>query len=219
MDVRIILSRVDHTLLQPASTLTEVQQACSETLQYRMASVIIPPNYVGRIRKKFGSSLNIGTVVGYPLGFTPSSIKQEETRLAVFDGADEIDLCINQCDLKNQDYDLIRREIADIRKACRGHTLKVIVETGAMLPEEKIRMCQIVSHSGAEYIKAVHSFTTDDTCLEDVGLFRKYLSNDVRISAAGGILTLADIQSYIACGCDRVATPNAVDIMKDLGVF
>jgi len=219
MDVRIILSRVDHTLLLPTSALSDVEQVCNEALQYRMSCVIIPPCYISRIKSSYGNSLNVGTIVGYPHGFSLPHIKMEEVRMAIFDGADEIELCINRCDLKNRDFEMIAREIADVRAASRGHILKVILETDNLQQQEKMRICDIISKSGADYIKVLRSFESPEPCFDDVEMFKEHLSSDVRISASGGIHTLADVQSYIALGCDRVAASNAVSILRELGII
>lgn len=219
MDVRSIISRIDYTLLKPTATLVEVEQLCNEAMLYKTACVCVPPCYVQRIKQTFSSKLNICTVVGFPFGYSPTGIKVEETLLAVSDGADEIDMVINICDLKNGDLYKVASDIKAVRASCYGKVLKVIVETCYLSEEEKIKLCETVTTSGADYIKTSTGFGPTGAALADVRLFREHIGPGVKIKAAGGIKTLSEIEAYINNGCDRVGSSGAIAMLKELGAI
>ena len=195
---------IDHTLLKPVATWEQIDELCKEAIEYETASVCIPPNYIARVKGKYGATLPVATVIGFPLGYESSEAKLNECKVALADGADEIDMVIDITAVKNGDYDAVTEEIRAMKKLCGGHILKVIVETCYLTEEEKIAMCKAVTDAGADYIKTSTGFGTAGATLEDVKLFKKHIGPDVKIKAAGGIRTKEDMESYIAAGCDRI---------------
>ena len=195
---------IDHTLLKPVATWEQIDELCKEAIEYETASICIPPNYIARVKGKYGATLPVATVIGFPLGYESSEAKLNECKVALADGADEIDMVIDITAVKNGDYDAVTEEIRAMKKLCGGHILKVIVETCYLTEEEKIEMCKAVTDAGADYIKTSTGFGTAGATLEDVKLFKKHIGPDVKIKAAGGIRTKEDMESYIAAGCDRI---------------
>ena len=210
-----ILSHVDHTLLKPFAKWEDIVQLCDDAILYQTASVCVPPAYVKRIHDTFGDKINICTVIGFPLGYSVTQAKVEETRQAVADGAGEIDMVVNISDVKNGLFDKVEEEIRQIKKACDGKILKVIIETCYLDEKEKIAMCHAVTNAGADYIKTSTGFGTDGATIEDIKLFKKYIGPQVKIKAAGGISTLEEIEAYLAEGCDRIGTSRAVGLLKN----
>ena len=178
-----------------------------------MASVCIPPNYIRRVHDAYGETLDICTVIGFPLGYSVTSAKVEEARQAVADGAREVDMVINITDVKNGDYDKVEDEIRAVRKVCEGKILKVIIETCYLTTEEKIAMCRAVTAAGADYIKTSTGFGSAGAALEDIELFKKYIGPDVKIKAAGGIRTREAMEAFIEAGCDRIGSSSAMNIL------
>lgn len=215
MNCNEILSHVDHTLLSPTATWEEIRCLCDDGIRYQTASVCIPPSFVKRAKDYVGERLNICTVIGFPNGYQKAELKAEETRLAVRDGADEIDMVINLGDLKEKNYRAVREEIALVRSACRGKILKVIIETCFLTEEEKKTMCQIVSDSGADYIKTSTGFGTGGATFEDIALFAKHIGKSLKIKAAGGISSLEDAEKFLSLGADRLGTSRVVKIVKE----
>ncbi len=209
-----ILSHVDHTLLKPFAKWDDIVQLCDDAILYQTASVCVPPAYVKRIHDTYGDKLNICTVIGFPLGYSVTQAKVEETRQAVADGAGEIDMVVNISDVKNGLYDKVEEEIRQIKKACDGKILKVIIETCYLDEKEKIAMCRAVTNAEADYIKTSTGFGTDGATIEDIKLFKEHIGPQVKIKAAGGISTLEEIESYLAEGCDRIGTSRAVGLLK-----
>ena len=209
-----ILSHVDHTLLKPFAKWDDIVQLCDDAILYQTASVCVPPAYVKRIHDTYGDKLNICTVIGFPLGYSVTQAKVEETRQAVADGAGEIDMVVNISDVKNGLYDKVEEEIRQIKEACGGKILKVIIETCYLDEKEKIAMCQAVTNAEADYIKTSTGFGTDGAAIEDIKLFKKHIGPQVKIKAAGGISTLEEIEAYLAEGCDRIGTSRAVGLLK-----
>ncbi|MCL2609468.1 MAG: deoxyribose-phosphate aldolase, partial [Treponema sp.] len=162
---------------------------------------------------EFGFGLVICTVVGFPLGYVPAEVKVLETELAVKAGAGEIDMVIDQGDVKNGDFAAVEREIRAVRAACSGKVLKVIVETCNLTPEEKVRLCKVVGDSGADYIKTSTGFGSSGACLADIALFKEHLPPGVRIKAAGGIRSREDLEAFIRAGADRLGTSSAVKLL------
>ena len=203
-----ILSHIDHTVLKPDAAWKDVQQICEEALTYHTASVCIPSYYVGRAKAQF-PALNVCTVIGFPLGYQPASVKQFETAEAVSDGADEIDMVINISALKNGEDSVILDEIKAVRAACSEQILKVIVETCFLTEDEKIRVCKLVTEGGADYIKTSTGFGSAGAQLDDIALFRANIGENVKIKAAGGIRTREQMEAFLAAGCDRIGCSAA----------
>lgn len=209
MQTKDILKHIDHTQLKPFATWEDIQRLCEEAIRMEAASVCIPPCYIRRVKKAFGSQLTICTVVGFPLGYSVLEAKLSETREAIFDGAEEIDMVINISDVKNGDFDKVQREVITLKKECGNRILKVIVETCYLTEEEKIRLCQIITDSGADYIKTSTGFGSAGADLEDIALFKEYIGDAVRIKAAGGIRTKDDIEAFLKAGCERIGSSAA----------
>ena len=217
MDIKKILGAVDHTLLSVNATEAEILALCDDGMKYKTASVCIPLSYVRRAKEYVGDKLKICTVIGFPNGYVTENVKCFEATEAVAMGADEIDMVINVGDVKNGDYDKVFHEIKAVKKACCGKLLKVIVETCLLTEEEKIRMCQIVSESGADFIKTSTGFSTGGATAEDIKLFAKNVEPHVKIKAAGGISSLGDAELFMSLGADRLGTSRIVKIVKGKG--
>ena len=209
-----LLSHVDHTLLKPIATWFDIKEICEDATRFNTASVCVPPCYVKPIYEDYGDKVNICTVIGFPLGYSVTEAKVCEARQAVIDGASEIDMVINICDVKNRDYDKVLAEIKAVKEACQGRILKVIIETCYLTEDEKIRLCEIVTEAGADYIKTSTGFGTAGATHDDIKLFNEHIGPDVKIKAAGGITTLEDMERYIEEGCDRIGTSRAVGLIK-----
>ncbi len=215
MDIKRILSTVDHTLLSVDATFTDIKQLCDDAIKYKTASVCIPPSFVQQAKAYVGSGIKICTVIGFPNGYSTTAVKVSETADAVNNGADEIDMVINIGLLKDKKYKEILSEIKAVRGACEGKILKVIIETCLLTEEEKIKMCEIVSLSGADYIKTSTGFSTAGATKNDIELFPKHISPNVKIKAAGGISTLADAEDFINLGASRLGTSRIIKIIKN----
>lgn len=212
MDDAYILSHVDHTLLKATATWEEIAQLCDDAVEYKTASVCVPPCYISRIRRAY-PELNICTVIGFPLGYDAASVKAASAKQALIDGADELDMVVNLTDVKNGAYDAIANEINTLREIAGRHVLKVIVETCYLTEEEKIRLCKTVTDAGADYIKTSTGFGTAGATMEDVKLFKEHIGPDVKIKASGGIRTREDMEAYVEAGCSRLGTSSAVLIL------
>ncbi|RGY99286.1 deoxyribose-phosphate aldolase [Clostridium sp. AM58-1XD] len=209
-----ILSHVDHTLLKAVSTWDEIQKICEEALENHTASVCVPPSYIKRIADTYGNKINICTVIGFPLGYNTTAVKVFEVQQAIADGAGEVDMVVNIGDVKNGDFDKVTKEIEALKKAAGDHVLKVIIETCYLTEEEKIRLCQCVTDGGADYIKTSTGFGTAGAKIEDVRLFKQYIGPNVKIKAAGGVKTKADLELFLEEGCDRIGTSSALMLLK-----
>ena len=216
MELEKILSTVDHTLLSQTATWEEIRAICDDGMKYHTASVCIPASYVARAKEYVGDRLAVCTVIGFPNGYSTAAAKCFETEDAVKNGADEIDMVINIGDLKDRRYDEILAEIKAVKAACSGHILKVIIETCLLTDEEKIKMCEIVSKSGADFIKTSTGFSTGGATFDDVALFAKHVEKHVKIKAAGGISSLEDAEKFIKLGASRLGTSRIVKIVKNL---
>ncbi len=214
MDKNKILSAVDHTLLTQTATWEEIKQILDDGIKYNVASACIPASYVKEAKEYVGNKLPICTVIGFPNGYSTTAAKVFETEDAVKNGADEIDMVINISDVKNKRYENVLEEIKAIHKACNGKILKVIIETCLLNEEEKIKMCEIVTESGAEYIKTSTGFSTGGATFDDIALMKKYVGKDVKIKAAGGISSLEDAEKFMELGADRLGTSRIVKIIK-----
>ncbi|MBQ1311713.1 MAG: deoxyribose-phosphate aldolase [Blautia sp.] len=214
MTTQEILSHIDHTQLKAFATWEDIEKLCREVMEFHTASVCVPPYYIERIHKNF-PEITICTVVGFPLGYSCTEAKVAETKKAIEDGAEEIDMVINICAVKNGEYDYVEQDIRALREASKGKILKVIIETCYLTEEEKIRLCQIVTDAGADFIKTSTGFGTAGATLPDVQLFAANIGPDVKIKAAGGIRTRVDAESYLAAGCSRIGSSSAEAISKE----
>ena len=216
MDIQKILSACDHTLLAQNATWGQIKDLCDDGMQYKTASVCIPASFVKQAKTYVGDKLPICTVIGFPNGYSTTAAKCFEAREAVENGADEIDMVINIGWLKDRRHYDILEEIRAVKLACQGKLLKVIIETCLLTDEEKIQMCQIVSQSGADYIKTSTGFSTGGATFDDIALFARHVASHVKIKAAGGISSLEDAEKFIALGADRLGTSRIVKIAKGL---
>ena len=215
MDKKEILKYVDHTLLKVDATWEDIKVILDDGMKYNTASVCIPASFVKRAKEYVSDSLKICTVIGFPNGYSTTKVKVFETEDAVKNGADEIDMVINIGDLKDKKYNEILDEINEIKTACNGKLLKVIIETCLLSDEEKIKMCEIVSASNADYIKTSTGFSTGGATREDVKLFKEYMNETKGIKAAGGISSFDDADDFINLGATRLGTSRLVKIMKE----
>lgn len=207
-----IFSHIDHTLLRADSTEKEIDALCEEALKYNTASVCIPACYISHVREKF-PSLNICTVIGFPLGYSTTASKCFEAEDAVRNGADEIDMVINLCLVKDRRFDDVENEIAEVKRACGGKLLKVIVETCYLTEEEKIMLCGCVTRAGADFIKTSTGFGTAGANIEDIRLFKQHIGGGVKMKAAGGVRTREDMEAFLGEGCERIGTSSAVKLL------
>lgn len=215
MEKKEILKRVDHTQLKAYATWEDIVTLCDEAIAFGTASVCVPPTYIERIHEKYGDKINICTVVGFPLGYSVTEAKAAETRKAIADGANEIDMVVNISDVKNGLYQKVEEEIRALKKVCGDKILKVIIETCYLTQEEKIAMCRAVTAAGADYIKTSTGFGTGGATLEDVRLFKEHIGPQVKIKAAGGISTREDLEAFVEAGCDRIGTSKAVGMLRE----
>ena len=214
MEIKNILSKVDHTLLAQSATWSEIKAICDDGMKYETASVCIPASYVKQAKEYCGDKLAICTVIGFPNGYSTTATKVFETADAVANGADEIDMVINIGWLKDKKYDDLLAEINAIKDACNGKILKVIIETCLLTDEEKVKMTEIVSKSGADYIKTSTGFSTAGATRHDVEIFAAHVTNGTLIKAAGGISSIADAKDFINLGASRLGTSRIVKIVK-----
>ena len=217
MNTETLFHYVDHTALKPYATWEEIKTLCLEALEFQMASVCIPGCYIKRAHETF-PNLNICTVVGFPLGYSQTEGKIAETIQAIEDGAMEIDMVVNICDIKNGDWKKVEEEIAALKKAAGDHILKVIIETCYLSKEEKIAACKAVTNAGADYIKTSTGFGTAGASLEDIRLMKEHIGEHVKIKAAGGIRSREEMEAYIAEGCSRIGTSSALSILLPNGI-
>ncbi len=214
MDRKEILKRVDHTLLAQNATWEEIRQILDDGLKYETASACIPAAYVKQAAQYVEGKLPICTVIGFPNGYHTTAVKVFETKDAIANGASEIDMVINIGFVKDRRYDEVEDEIRQVHDACEGKILKVIIETCLLTDEEKIKMCEIVTNAGAEYIKTSTGFSTAGATFEDVALMKKHVGPNVHMKAAGGISSFADAEEFIRLGADRLGTSRLVKIIK-----
>ena len=213
-EIKEILAICDHTLLLQGSTWEEIKGICDDAMKYHTASVCIPPCYVKQAKEYMQGRIPVCTVIGFPNGNHTTACKVFETKDAVANGADEIDMVINVGMLKAKEYDYVLNEIKEIKEACQGRLLKVIIETCLLTDEEKIRMCEIVTASGADYIKTSTGFSTAGATFADVELFAEHVGEGVKIKAAGGISSIADAEKFMELGASRLGTSRIVKIVK-----
>ena len=216
MELNEILSKVDHTLLAQTATWEEIRAICDDGMKYHTASVCIPASYVKQAAEYVDGKLTICTVIGFPNGYSTTASKCFEATDAVHNGAEEVDMVINIGWVKDQRWDDLLEEIKAVKQHCEGRLLKVIIETCLLTDEEKIKMCEIVSDSGADYIKTSTGFSTAGATFHDVELFAKHVKPGVKIKAAGGITSLEDAEKFIELGASRLGTSRVVKIVKKL---
>ena len=214
MEMKEILSKVDHTLLSQSATWEQIKAICDDGMKYHTASVCIPASYVKQAADYVDGKLPICTVIGFPNGYDTTKAKCFEASDAVENGAQEVDMVINIGWVKDQKWDALLEEIKAVKAACRGRLLKVIIETCLLTDDEKIKMCEIVSASGADYIKTSTGFSTAGATFHDVELFAAHVTNGVKIKAAGGISSIADAEKFIKLGASRLGTSRIVKIVK-----
>lgn len=216
MDVKNILAHCDHTLLKQESTWAQIKEVCDDGLKYGCASVCIPASFVKQAADYVGNELKICTVIGFPNGYSTTAVKVFETEDAIRNGADEIDMVINIGWVKDQRWDEVLAEIKAIKASCQGRILKVIVETCLLTEAEKIKLCELVTESGADYIKTSTGFSTGGATVEDVRLMRETVGPDFGVKAAGGIRTLADAEAMIEAGANRLGVSASIAILSEL---
>lgn len=215
MNQKDILSIVDHTLLLQTSTWEEIKAICDDAIKYETASVCIPPCYVKQAHEYMGDKMAVCTVIGFPNGNCTTATKVFETKDAINNGASEIDMVINVGQLKAKNYDYVLNEIKEIKAACGDRILKVIIETCILTDEEKIKMCELVTESGADFIKTSTGFSTAGATFDDIALFAKHIGPNVKMKAAGGISSLDDAERFIELGAGRLGTSRIVKIVKN----
>ncbi len=216
MDIKKILTKVDHTILTRTAAWDDVKEILDDTIRYDAAAACIQPYYVEMAKEYVGDRAKICTVIGFPNGYNTLEAKVFETKDAIKKGADEVDMVINLCQIKAGLYDLVQAEIEAVREASSGKILKVIVETSELTEEEKIKLCKVVSESGADYIKTSTGFTERGATREDIKLFSENIYNGLKIKAAGGIKTLDDAIDFIELGADRLGTSRIIKIVKEM---
>ncbi len=215
MDVKEILRHVDHTLLLQPSTWADIKQICDDAVKYGTASVCIPPCYVKEAADYLQGKMAVCTVIGFPNGNVTTAVKEFETKDAIANGASEIDMVINIGWLRDKRYDLVENEIRTLKAACGDKILKVIIETCLLTDEEKIKMCELVTSAGADYIKTSTGFSKGGATFADVELFAKHVGPNVKIKAAGGISSLDDAEKFLSLGADRLGTSRIVKLVKN----
>lgn len=210
-----ILKHVDHTLLLQGATWEEIKQICDDAVKYETASVCIPPSYVRQAADYMQGKIPVCTVIGFPNGYMTTAVKEFETKDAIANGAAEIDMVINIGWVKDGRFDLVEDEIRTLKAACGDKILKVIIETCLLTEEEKIKMCDVVTASGADYIKTSTGFSTAGATFEDIELFAKHVGPNVKIKAAGGISTMDDAKKFIELGAERLGTSRMIKLVKN----
>lgn len=214
MEVKDILKHVDHTLLTQTATWEEIRQICDDAIAYGTASVCIPPSYVKRVKEYVGDRMAVCTVIGFPNGYMTTAAKEFETKDALANGADEIDMVINIGWVKDGRFDCVEEEIRTLKAACGEKILKVIIETCLLTDEEKVRMCQAVTEAGADYIKTSTGFSKAGATFADIELFAAHVGAGVKMKAAGGISSMEDAERFLELGADRLGTSRIVKLVK-----
>lgn len=215
MEAKEILKHVDHTLLTQGATWDEIRRICDDAIEYGTASVCIPPSYVKQAKEYVGDKMAVCTVIGFPNGYMTTKTKEFETKDALANGADEIDMVINIGWVKDQKFDCIEEEIRTLKAACGEKILKVIIETCLLTDEEKVRMCKAVTNAKADYIKTSTGFSKAGATFADVELFAKNVGPDVKIKAAGGISSMDDAEKFLELGADRLGTSRIIKLVKN----
>lgn len=215
MEVKEILKHVDHTLLTQTATWEEIRQICDDAVAYGTASVCIPPSYVKQVKEYVQDKMAVCTVIGFPNGYMTTKTKEFETKDALANGADEIDMVINIGWAKDGRFDLIEEEIRTLKAACGEKILKVIIETCLLTDEEKVNMCHAVTNAGADYIKTSTGFSKAGATFADIKLFSENIGPNVKMKAAGGIASMDDAEKFLELGADRLGTSRIIKIVKN----
>lgn len=215
MDKKNIFEKVDHTLLGITATWADIKTICDDAMHYQTASVCIPPSYVKQAKEYMGDKMAVCTVIGFPNGYNTTAVKAFETKDAIDNGADEIDMVINLGWVKDKRFDLIEQEIKTLKEVCKDKILKVIIETCVLTEEEKVMMCKVVTNSGADYIKTSTGFSTAGATFDDIALFAKNIGEQVKMKAAGGISSFDDAEKFIELGASRLGTSRIVKLAKN----
>ena len=215
MEVKEVLEHVDHTLLTQTATWEEIRQICDDAIAYGTASVCIPPSYVKQVKEYVGDKMEVCTVIGFPNGYMTTAAKEFETKDALANGADEIDMVINIGWAKDEKFDAIEEEIRTLKAACGSKILKVIIETCLLTEAEKIELCHAVTRAGADFIKTSTGFSRAGATFEDIKLFSEHIGSGVRMKAAGGISSMEDAKRFLELGADRLGTSRIVKIVKN----
>lgn len=215
MEKKDIFQAVDHTLLTQTATWNEIKQICDDAIKYQTASVCIPPSFVKQAKDYVGDRMQVCTVIGFPNGYNTTNVKVFETKDAILNGADEIDMVINLGWVKEKEYGKIQEEIKKIKETCKDKVLKVIIETCLLTEEEKVKMCEVVSKAGADYIKTSTGFSTAGATPQDIELFKKHVDKEVKIKAAGGIGSFKDAEEFLILGASRLGTSRIVKLAKN----
>ena len=215
MEKKKIFETVDHTLLTQTATWNDIKQICDDAISYQTAAVCIPPSFVKRAKEYVKDQIAVCTVIGFPNGYNTTKVKEFETNDAIENGADEIDMVINLGDLKDKNYNAIEEEIRSLKKICGDKILKVIIETCLLNEEEKIKMCEVVTNSGADYIKTSTGFSSAGATFADIELFSKHIGPNVKMKAAGGISSFDDAKKFITLGASRLGTSRIVKLAKN----
>lgn len=213
MKKKAIMSRIDHTLLNPCATMEHLDRLCEDAITYGTASVCVMPSVVAYVKHRY-PELNVCTVIGFPLGYHTTAAKCAEAADAIRCGATELDMVVNRVAVKNGEFDKVTAEIAAIKEICGDFVLKVIIETCDLTEEEKVRLCQCVIEGGADYIKTSTGFGKSGATLEDIALFKEHIGENVKIKAAGGIRTLEALEAFFDAGCDRIGASCGVELLK-----
>ena len=218
MDIREILRHCDHTLLAQTATWDEIRQICDDGIHYQTASVCIPPSFVKQAAEYIGASpegkVKVCTVIGFPNGYSTTAVKVFETKEAIAEGADEIDMVVNLGWVREGRFDLVEEEIRKLKEACGDHVLKVIIETCLLTEEEKTALCGCVTRAGADYIKTSTGFSTAGATFDDIRLFADNIGPEVKMKAAGGISSIEDAEEFLRLGADRLGTSRIVKLVK-----
>lgn len=214
MEIKEILSKCDHTLLAQTATWEDIKAICDDGIKYQTASVCIPPCFVKQASEYSKGRVVICTVIGFPNGYNTTAVKEFETKDAIANGADEIDMVINIGELKAGNYDYVENEIRTLKKACGDKILKVIIETCILTDDEKIKMCELVTKAGADFIKTSTGFSKAGATFADIELFAKHVGKNVRMKAAGGISSIEDAEKFVELGASRLGTSRIVKIVK-----
>lgn len=219
MDIKQILKTVDHTLLKATCTLEDIKKLCDQGIKHKTASVCIPPYFVKYAKNYTNNQIPICTVIAFPNGYNTTKTKVFETTEALENGADEIDMVVNIGMIKSKNYDKILNEIIEVKTACKDKILKVIIETCLLSDDEITKMCDIVSKSGADFIKTSTGFSTSGATFDNIKLMKKHLAPHVKIKAAGGISSLEDAEKFISLGADRLGTSRIVKLITENNIL
>lgn len=214
MEQTKILSMVDHTVLNQTATWADIKNLCDDAIFYHTASVCIPPSYVKQAKEYVKDQMAVCTVIGFPNGYTTTAVKEFETKDAIANGADEIDMVINLGWVKDKRFDQLENEIHTLKRTCGDKILKVIIETCLLTEAEKIKLCEIVTNAGADFIKTSTGFSTAGATRDDVALFAEHVGKEVKIKAAGGISSFQDAEAFVTLGASRLGTSRLVKLMK-----